>query len=114
MEIIEKRIKERNNIINNAKNYSKNLNFKCTVILIGSYARGDFNLWSDIDLLIIGDFNGNPVQRLKNIDFPSGYEVIPLTLNEAIKMKNKNSKFINDSLKDGLILRDDYNINKVL
>ncbi len=114
MEIIEKRITERNNIINHVRDYSNSLNFKCTVILIGSYARGDFNLWSDIDLLIIGDFKDTPVQRLKNIDFPAGYEVIPLTLDEVVKMKSKKSKFINDSLKDGLILRDDYNISKTL
>ncbi len=44
MEIIEKRIKERNNIINKAIEYADNLKFKSTVMLIGSYARGDFNL----------------------------------------------------------------------
>ena len=59
MEVIEKRIEERNKIINEAKAYSKNLSFNCSVLLIGSYARGDFNLWSDIDLLIIGDFRTN-------------------------------------------------------
>ena len=28
---------------------------KVTAILFGSYARGDFNVWSDIDLLIVTD-----------------------------------------------------------
>jgi len=60
MEIIEKRIKERNTIIKKSIEYAKSLNFKCTVMLIGSYARGDFNLWSDIDILIIGNFDPNP------------------------------------------------------
>ena len=84
------------------------LKFKCTAILIGSYARGDFNLWSDIDILIIGDFQGNPLQRLKNIDFPPGYATIFLTMDEVNKLKSKNSKFIKDAFNDGIILRDDY------
>ncbi len=110
MEIIEKRIAERNNVIKNAKEYANNLNFKCSVFLIGSYARGDFNLWSDVDLIIIGSFTGNPVERLKILDFPAGYEVIPLTLNEVIKMKNKNNKLIIDAFNEGVLLRDDFKI----
>ncbi len=82
------------------------------MFLIGSYARGDFNLWSDVDVIIIGDFHGNPVQRLKNLDFPPGYEIIPLTLNEIITMKRKNNKLVIDALKEGILLRDDLDINK--
>ena len=59
MEIIEKRIEERKRIIRKAQEYSLTFEFKATVILIGSYARGDFNLWSDVDIMIIGDFTGN-------------------------------------------------------
>ncbi|WP_337860610.1 nucleotidyltransferase domain-containing protein [Ferroplasma sp.] len=110
MEIIERRINERNTVIKNAEEYANSLNFKCSVFLIGSYARGDFNLWSDIDIIIIGCFTGNPVQRLKILDFPAGYEVIPLTLNEVIKMKNKNNKLIADAFNEGVLLRDDFNI----
>ena len=110
MEVVEKRIEERNKIIQEAKAYSKNLSFKCSVLLIGSYARGDFNLWSDIDLLIISNFSGNPLERLKDIDFPPGYETIMLTPEEINKMKMKNDKFITDALKDGVTLRDDLRI----
>lgn len=108
MEIIEKRMNQRNDILHNAIKYADSLKFKCTAILIGSYARGDFNLWSDIDILIIGDFQGNPLQRLKNIDFPPGYETILLTIDEVNKLKSKNSKFIKDAFNDGINLRDDY------
>ncbi len=110
MEIIDKRIIERNNIIKDAKEYSINLNFKCTVLLIGSYARGDFNLWSDVDLLIIAEFRGNPLHRLKNIDFPPGYETILLTPGEVEIMKNKKNKFILDAFKEGIVLRNDLHI----
>jgi hypothetical protein len=58
--------------------------------------------------LIISNFKGNPIQRLKNIDFPAGYETILLTPDEINKLKDKKSKFIFDTLKEGVILRDDY------
>ncbi len=86
------------------------MDFKCTVLLIGSYARGDFNLWSDVDLLVIADFHGNPLQRLKYIDFPSGYETILLTPGEVEIMKNKKNKFILDAFKEGIILRNDLHV----
>lgn len=113
MEIIEKRIKERNSVINQSGEYAKTLDFKCTVILIGSYARGDFNLWSDIDILIIGHFDSNPLKRLKNIDFPAGYETVLLTPDEIKKMAGKNNKFIKDAFSQGIVLRDDFGIANI-
>lgn len=109
MEIIEKRVNQRKIVVDEATDFSNHLEFKCTSILIGSYARGDFNLWSDVDLLIIGDFKAkNPIERLKYVDFPPGYEVILLTTGEVKKMKERNNKFITDALKDGVFLRDDF------
>ncbi len=111
MEIIEKRVKQRKSIIDETAAFSSHLNFKCTSILIGSYARGDFNLWSDIDLLIIGEFKSkNPIERLKSIDLPPGYEAVLLTAEEMEKMKAKNNKFITEALKDGIVLRDDFHL----
>ena len=114
MEIIERRMKERNKIINDAKQYASTLKFKCSVILIGSYSRGDFNLWSDVDILIIGNFSGNPVERINSIDFPPGYEIIPLNMEELNKKLTKNDKFIEDSFRDGVILMDDFNIEIIV
>ena len=36
MEIIERRMKERNKVINDAKQYASTLKFRCSAILIGS------------------------------------------------------------------------------
>jgi hypothetical protein len=65
-----------------------------------------------MDILIIGYFRGTILERLKNIDFPPGYETIPLTPDEVSKMKVKNDKFIVDTLRDGVVLRDDLNLFK--
>ena len=58
-----------------------------TVILHGSYARGDFNAWSDVDLIVVSPaFQG--VRFLDRLSgptslIPPGYEVIPWTPSEA-------------------------------
>ena len=110
MEIIEKRKRQREQVIVQVSEFIKELNFKCTALLIGSYARGGFNLWSDVDLLIIGEFSGTPVERLKNFNLPSGYEAILLTADEVAKKKEKNDRFIVESFQSGVIVRDDLHL----
>ena len=110
MEIIEKRKREREKVIKQVKEFARHLKSKCTVLLIGSFARGDFNLWSDVDLLIIGNFSGNPLERLKNIDLPAGYEAILLTPDELISRRGKNDSFIEEALQQGIIVRDDFGL----
>ncbi|MGP6207637.1 nucleotidyltransferase domain-containing protein [Cuniculiplasma sp. SKW3] len=110
MEIIEERMNKRNEVIRDARIYANNLQFRCSVILIGSFARGDFNLWSDVDILIIGHFSGTILDRLRNMDFPPGYEIIMLTPDEINRMKSKNDKFILDAFRDGVCLKDDLGI----
>ncbi len=58
MGIIQKRIEKRNKVIEDVSRFGMGLDFRCSVVLIGSYARGDFNLWGDVDILIIGNFKG--------------------------------------------------------
>lgn len=56
--------------------WANKLPFKATVILIGSYARGDFNLWSDVDILLISEsLSGNPIERLKALDAPQDFKL---------------------------------------
>jgi Nucleotidyltransferase domain. len=65
MDIIERRIKERNMVIDRSRNFAQNLPLNSSAFLVGSYARGDFNLWSDVDIVVISNFVGNPLVRLK-------------------------------------------------
>lgn len=59
---------------------------RVTVILHGSYARGDFNLWSDIDLIVVSErFMGVRFldrYRLIQDHVEAGVEVVPLTPGE--------------------------------
>ena len=114
MEIIEKRKQIRAKIIKEAKEWAESLKGKYTAILIGSYAKGDFNIWSDVDIVLISDFKGNPLERLKSIDMPAGYEIIPLTFEEFMRLLSKKDPIAKDAIKYKLILRDDFKIIDIL
>ncbi len=85
---------------------------RVTVILYGSYARGDYNLWSDIDLLVVSEKFRN-VRILDRYDLipqpPPGVEPVPLTPEEFVKNLEKNAwlKALRDK---SVILIDDYNL----
>jgi len=57
-EMIRQRAMEREGVIEELRSYAEKLRRrlgKLTMILYGSYARGDFNLWSDIDVIIVSE-----------------------------------------------------------
>ncbi|MCS7097811.1 MAG: nucleotidyltransferase domain-containing protein [Candidatus Methanomethyliaceae archaeon] len=115
MEIIEERRKLRERCILEAKEWASRIQFKVTAILIGSYARGDFNIWSDIDVLIISEeLTENPLKRLKDLDIPPGYQVIALTLKEFEKLLEKGEPMITEAIKYRIVLRDDLNIFSIM
>jgi len=110
MEVIEWRRRLRRNIIEEATYWAGKLPFKATAILIGSYAKGDFNLWSDVDILLVSEeLNGNPIERLKALDIPPGFQVIPLTPKEYRKLTLKRNPII-EAAENGVVLRDDFKI----
>jgi predicted nucleotidyltransferase len=108
MEVVEERRRLREKAVGVASNWARKLPFKATVILIGSYARGDFNLWSDIDVLLISeDFKGGPVGRLKSLDMPPNFQIIPLTPSEFQRLLMKKNPLAVEAIKSGIILRND-------
>jgi len=113
VEAIEERVRARERVVSEAKAWAQKLAFPATVVLIGSYARGDFNLWSDVDLLLVADFMGSPLERLKGLDFPAGFEVIPLRLDELLRLVEKRDALAVEAL-NGVYLRDDLEVKGLL
>ncbi len=110
MGIIEERKELRKKIIKKASQWTLNLPLKATIILVGSYARGLY-LWSDVDVLLISEeFKGHLLERLKTLDVPLGFQVIPLTLDEFKKLLEKKEKLIREAIEIGIILKDDLKI----
>jgi len=66
------------------------------VILYGSYARGDFNLWSDIDVLLVVEdgvqLPAKPHRRLDLIEefLPPNFQVSVVTVSELLRALSRN------------------------
>jgi predicted nucleotidyltransferase len=80
-----------------------------TVLLVGSYARGDFSEDSDVDLMVVAEFSEPPHRRLLNADIPPGVEVITLTPREALRAVEKCYPIARD-VALGVVLKDDLRI----
>lgn len=69
--VIERRRAEREALIHRARTWVRELRRTLRIeraVVFGSVARGDFNRWSDVDLLIVSDdFAGPPLRRLEQL-----------------------------------------------
>jgi len=102
-----------NNVLEILKEYSNTVSSNIgnfTGILYGSMARGDNNVWSDIDFLVISDkLPANPLERLEFLysltEMP--IEVKGYTRNEFLRMIEKRNPLALDALVEGQIILDD-------
>ena len=111
MEVIKERIKQREKIIREVRRWVESIQFTVTAVIIGSYARGDFNVWSDVDVVLISDrFLENPLERLRQIDPLPGVEAIPLRIDEFRKLREKKNLVAVEADTTGIVVRDDLGI----
>jgi predicted nucleotidyltransferase len=68
------------------------------VYLYGSFARGNFHEGSDIDLIIVGDFEGRMHQRIGKILDLTSLPVEPLIYTEAEFEQMKERPFLKEVL----------------
>jgi hypothetical protein len=101
------------NVIDVLMDYSKAVSSKVgkfTGVLYGSMARGDNNLWSDIDFLVISDkLPENPLKRLEFLYSlaDTAIEVKGYTRKEFLKMIEKRNPLALDALVEGKLVVDD-------
>ncbi|MEB3779194.1 MAG: nucleotidyltransferase domain-containing protein [Desulfurococcales archaeon] len=117
--IPKSRIKEWLNALEATKEFAEKLHEALgpvTVLLHGSFARGDFNLWSDIDLIVLSKRfeNIRPLDRFNLLpEMPPRVEPILLTREEFLKLVEKPAW--RQALARGVVVViDDYNIARVL
>jgi predicted nucleotidyltransferase len=66
------------------------------VYLYGSFARGDFHEGSDIDLIIVGEFEGKMPQRIARILDLTSLPIEPLVYSEAEFEQMKERPFLKE------------------
>ncbi len=118
MEIVERRIEERKRRIEEALDFVRSLKElrPLTAVVIGSTARGDFNEWSDIDVVIISDkFPENPLRRFDMLErqLKPGIEPIPLRLVDLRRLIRKRAPILDD-IAQGIFLIDELGIRETL
>lgn len=117
-EELRRRARERERLIEALETYAESLSEelgRVSLILFGSYARGDFNLWSDIDVIVISEaFEGMEfVRRGLVIEDPFGrLSPICWTPEEFRSMVAKPSW--RRALRGSVILRDEHGVTKLL
>jgi predicted nucleotidyltransferase len=68
------------------------------VYLYGSFARGDFHEGSDIDLIIVGEFEGKMPQRINKIFDLTSLPIEPLVYTETEFEQMKERAFLKEVL----------------
>ncbi|KPV62205.1 MAG: Nucleotidyltransferase domain protein [Candidatus Bathyarchaeota archaeon BA1] len=78
------------------------------VILFGSFATGDINEGSDVDILVVADFKEPFLDRIRTLmdlnTFKIPIEPVGYTPEEFNEMKNRKNPFIMEVLEKGKVM----------
>lgn len=107
--VIQRRLAEQKEMIDRARGYVKTLRARLPIErawVAGSVARGDFNLWSDIDVvLVVRALPERAVDRHGLFpDRPPGVEIIPYTPEEFERARAKKNPLVLEALHQGVDL----------
>ena len=109
-DVLASRRAERERLIERAREYARTLSARLpvrAVVLTGSVARGDFNVWSDIDVLVVADdLPARLPDRLALLgeNAPGGVEVVGLTPAELHRAAERNNRLVLDAAAHGILL----------
>jgi len=116
LKVLEERGRQREKFVDMARTYAEVLRQKLgklTAIVYGSVSRGDFNLGSDVDILIISEgLPHHPLERMEVLYSchepplePKGY-----THTEFRALLAKHDSALAEVLKDGMVVLDDLGL----
>ncbi len=92
-QIVEGRIRERRALIDRAERFAASLGPDLgvlAVVVFGSVARGDFNLWSDVDVLVIvRDVDDRLVERVRSAGSEIGLVQPVLWTSEQLRSRHR-------------------------
>jgi len=119
VEILRRRLLEWLSVVKTVDEYSRVLRTRLgrvSIILHGSFARGDFNVWSDVDLIIVSEkFYGIRVLDRYDLLNPTPPRVEPIPLTPEEFEANLEKPVWRHALNRGsIIFVDDYNLSTAM
>ncbi len=101
---------ERDRLIAVARAYAAALSARLpvrTVVLAGSVARGDFNVWSDIDIVVVAE--ALPERLLDRLallaaDSPARVQAVGFTPRELRRAAQRGNRLVLDAAEHGIVL----------
>jgi predicted nucleotidyltransferase len=109
-EALDDRRRERERLIDLARDYVQRLSGRIRLVgaaVVGSVARGDFNVWSDVDVVVIGEELPPRIPdraALLGKDVPAGVEPIGFTPDEFREALSKGDPHAREAMGPGVIL----------
>ncbi|MBA2245792.1 MAG: nucleotidyltransferase domain-containing protein [Gemmatimonadetes bacterium] len=108
--ILDRRRAQRQELLDRAESYVAEVEARFPVrraVVFGSVARGDFNLWSDIDLLlVIEGMMGNPLERMDAVEpRPPLVQPVIWTPEEWHAQRARGNQIVRDASAQGEWLR---------
>ena len=78
-------------------------------VLFGSYARGDADEYSDLDLIIVADTETPFLDRFRDYSgiyeiWPKGLDMLIYTPDELERMQSEENPFIAHALSEGVVI----------
>lgn len=112
-EIVEARRRERDRLIGLARGYVERLSRRLPVVaaaVVGSVARGDFNVWSDVDVIVVVDelpTRAPDRGSVLSTDAPPGVQAIGFTPHEFREALTAGNPLAREASEVGVVLRGD-------
>jgi hypothetical protein len=109
-EILAERARERERLLELARGYVRRLAARQPVLaaaVVGSVARGDFNVWSDVDVVVVAESlpAGAPERSLLLAkDAPGGVQPIGFTPQELAEARRRGNPLAEEALTEGVVL----------
>jgi UTP:GlnB (protein PII) uridylyltransferase len=104
------RVAERERLIALARAYAQRLCRRVpvtAVVVAGSVARGDFNVWSDVDVVVVAEaLPERAVDRAALLlsDAPGGVQPIGYTPPELAEARRRGDRLVCSALSDGIVV----------
>jgi predicted nucleotidyltransferase len=117
--ILAERARERERLLALARDYVDRLARRqplLAAVVIGSVARGDFNVWSDVDVVVVAEAlpaRAPDRSLLLASDAPGGVQPVGFTPEELTEAHRRGNPLAEEALTDGVVLLGGEHLRRI-